>query len=104
MSELVTLYDMAARLGKNGDLAGQKVVEMQAKTNDIWRALPIREANSGSMEKAIVRAALPDVAWRIINKGVRPTKSAAEQVSFSTGGLEAFADIDERLPPDRRRR
>ena len=97
MSELVTLYDMAARLGKNGDLASQKVVEMQAKTNDIWRTLPIREANNGTMEKAIVRAALPDVAWRIINKGVRPTKSAADQVSFSTGGLEAFADIDERL-------
>lgn len=97
MSELVTLYDMAARLGKNGDLAGQKIVELQSKANDIWRALPIKEANDGSSEKAVLRAALPEVAWRIINKGTKPTKSASKQVSFSCGGVEAYADIDERL-------
>lgn len=97
MSELVTLYDMAARLGAKGDLAGQKVVEMQSQTNDIWRALPIKEANNGTSERTVVRAALPDVAWRIINKGVKPTKSASTQVSFSCGRVEALADVDEML-------
>jgi hypothetical protein len=97
MSEIVTLYDIAARLGAKGDLAAQKVVELQSQTNDIWRALPIKEANDGSSEKAVIRHALPKVAWRIINRGSVPSKSASNQVSFGCGGVEALADVDERL-------
>lgn len=94
---LATLYDLAARLGKKGDLAGQKVVELQAQSNDIWQVLPFKACNDGTKETVMLRKALPEVAWRMLNKGTQPTKSAVGQASYSTGGLEAYAEVDERM-------
>lgn len=94
---LATLYDIAARLGTNGQDAAKLVVELQAQTNDIWQALPFKECNDGKIEKVLLRKALPAVAWRMLNKGTKPTKSATGQASFTTGGLEAFAEVDERM-------
>lgn len=96
---MATLYDVAQRLGKGNkeeQMLG-KVVELQAQTNDIWTALPFQPCNNGTSETVMVRTSLPDVAWRIINRGVKPTKSSVGQASFTTGGVEALANIDERI-------
>lgn len=94
---LATMYDIAARLGKDGKLADQKVVELQAQTNDIWQVLPFKPCNDGTKETVMLRQDLPDVAWRMLNKGSIPGKSAVKQASYTTGGLEALAEIDERM-------
>lgn len=97
---MATMYDVAQQVGSSGksdDLARQKIIEMQAQTNEIWQALPIQPCNDGTKEKAIIRTSLPEVAWRMINRGVKSTKSSSEWVSFTTGGVEGRAEVDERL-------
>lgn len=96
-SGLGTLYDIAARLGKNGDLASQNVIELQAQTNEFWRVCPIKECNDGTKEKVVLRDALPATAWRMLNKGNKPIKTGYKQVSYTTGGKEEFSQVDERL-------
>lgn len=94
--EFATLYDYAARFG-NDDAAYKQIIEMQSKTNKILQVLPYTACNSGQTEKVAVRTELPSVAWRLINKGVMPSKSASKQVSFTCGTIEALAQIDEEL-------
>ncbi len=97
MGDCITLHDYAARFGANGELAYKTIVEMQSKTNKILQVMPYQACNSGTVEKSVVRTELPPVAWRLINKGVTPGKSASKQVSFSCGTMEALAQIDEEL-------
>lgn len=94
---LVTMHDMAARIGANGDKANQKVVELQSQTNALFQVLGFKPCNDGTKETVLLRTALPDVAWRMLNKGTKPTKSATEQTAFTCGALEDFADVDERM-------
>ena len=98
MTNCATLHDLAARFGTGNEAELYRtIVELQSKTNKILQVLPFKAANAGLVEKAVVRADLPDVAWRLINKGVTPGKSASKQVSFGCGTLEALAEIDEEL-------
>lgn len=97
LENLATMHDMAARIGDNGDKATQKVVELQSKTDALWSVLPFKACNDGSKETVLLRKMLPDVAWRMINKGIKPTKSATAQASYTCGGVEAYADVDERI-------
>lgn len=94
---MATLHDIHMYHKGTGNDQMSKVVEMQSKTNDFWQVLPLKPCNDGTKEKALVRAALPDVAWRMINQGSTPAKSQVTQVSFTTGGLEALAQVDERI-------
>ena len=95
--QLATLHDYAARFGENGNKDMQTIIELQSKTNKILDVMPFKACNDKTREMATLRAALPEVAWRMINRGVTPTKSASKQESFTTGQLEAFADVDEKL-------
>lgn len=93
----VTMHDWAARFGAQGQLIDQKVIELQSKTNRILDVLPFKQCNQKQQEVALMRAELPDVAWRMINRGSKPSKSKSKQVSFTCGGLEALARVDEKL-------
>lgn len=95
--DFVTLHDWAARFGKNGELVNQKIIELQTQTNRILDVLPFKQCNDGTQEVALMRAELPKVAWRLINRGVKPDKSKSKQVSFTCGGMEALAKVDEKL-------
>ncbi|EFF65365.1 hypothetical protein HMPREF7545_1736 [Selenomonas noxia ATCC 43541] len=97
MSDCVTLHEWAARFGAQGQLKEQKIIELQSKTNRILDVMPFKQCNTKTMEEAPVRAELPDVAWRIINKGVKPSHSKSKMESFTCGGMEALAQIDEKL-------
>ncbi len=95
--DFVTLHDWAARFGEKGEYDTQKVIELQAQTNRLLDVLPFKQCNDGTQEVALMRAELPEVAWRIINRGSRPKKSKSKQVSFTCGGMEALAQVDEKL-------
>jgi len=93
----VTMHDWAARFGREGQLINQQIIELQSQTNRILDVLPFKKCNNKQSEVALMRTDLPDVAWRIINRGVKPSKSKSKQVSFTCGGLEALAKVDEKL-------
>ena len=95
-SGLATLYDMAARIGQGGDKLTQRVVELQAQKNDIWQVLPFKTCNDGTKEVVMLREDLPKLAWRMINKGTPVVKTGTKTASYTTGGLEGFAQVDER--------
>lgn len=97
MGNCVTLHDWAASMGAQNQLAMQKIIELQSKTNRILDVLPFKQCNEKTMETVVMRDDLPDVAWRLINKGTTPTKSKSKTASFTCGGMEALAQIDEKL-------
>ena len=94
------MYDIAARLKLSGDSDAQlqgRMLELQAQTNDIWRILHMQACNDGTGEKVAVRESLPTMAWRMINRGVKPTKTSSGTVRYTTGGIEDYSDVDERI-------
>jgi len=89
-----TLQDFAARQGFDKTIA--KIVEMQAATNEILDDMVFTKANAKTAHECSLRTALPAVAWRMMNRGVKPGKSGTKQATFTTGGMEALAKVDER--------
>jgi hypothetical protein len=96
-TDAVTLHDWAARFGAKGEYVNQQIVEIQSKTNRLFEVLPYKQCNDGQKEVVLLRGELPEVAWRIINKGVKPGKSKSKQASFTCGGIEHLARVDEKL-------
>ena len=97
MSDFVTLKEFADRFGANGNKQYQQIIEQQSKTNKILQVMPFHECNDGQRDMATIRAALPEVAWRMINRGTKPVKTQVKQASFTCGELEGYADVDEKL-------
>lgn len=96
MSFLPTLADMAKRTDPNGKVTS-KIVEHLTQTNEILQDMGWQEGNLPTGHKTTVRTGLPDVAWRVLNYGVQPSKSHTAQVTDNTGILEAYAEIDKEL-------
>lgn len=94
-TNFATYWDLATRDGF--DKTTRKIIELQKKTNEIMEDMIITEANEGTACKTTLRTKLPEVAWRMINKGSKPGKSSTSQISFTSGGMEQFAKVDERL-------
>lgn len=95
LSMFATLQDIAARQGVDKTI--QTIIEYQRRTNEILDDMIFTEANEKTSHLTTVRTALPEVAWRMINRGVKPGKSGTAQISFTSGGMEALAKVDERL-------
>ena len=91
LTDIVTLQND----GTTDDKLYQDIVEFQKQTNPILEEMILVQCNSKTVHKATVRTALPEIAWRMLNRGVLPTKSGKSQVTFSCGVVEALAQIDE---------
>lgn len=94
-TNFATYADLATRDGV--DATTRKIIEYQAKQNRILDDMIVTEANEKTRCVSTVRTKLPEVAWRMINKGTVPGKSETSQISFTSGGMEALAKVDERL-------
>ncbi len=94
---LVTLNDIATKYAQKGDMTMKRIVELQAQTNNFWGVIGMKECNDGTKEKVLLRTKLPDLAWRMLNRGVKTSKSGSKEVTYTTGGVEAYAVVDERL-------
>jgi hypothetical protein len=95
-AEVVTLMDLAKRCGPDGKVAGV-IAEMLAQTNEILEDMSWLEGNLPTGHLTTVRTGLPDVAWRMLNYGVKPSKSKTKQVTDVCGMLEAYAQVDKKL-------
>lgn len=100
LTGLPTMADYAAAMRTSGlpnAEALANVVELQSQVNKVLGNMPIYPCNSGTMEKALIRSALPEVAWRMANKGIQSTKSQSKQASFTCGHAQAYNDIDKEI-------
>jgi hypothetical protein len=94
-SNVPTLIDVAKRLDPDGKIAS--IAEMLTQTNEILMDMPFLEGNLPTGHRTTMRTGLPTVAWRLINKGVPPSKSTTAQVDEQTGMLEAYSEVDVEL-------
>jgi hypothetical protein len=89
-----TLADVARRT-HDGQI--QTIAEMLAETNEILEDIPFLPGNMETGHKGTIRTGLPEVAWRILNRGVPPSKSRTMQVVDTCGMLEAYAQVEKDL-------
>ena len=91
----VTLQDIARREDPNGKI--DKIVEMLTQTNEVLQDMHWQEGNLTTGHKTTIRTGLPDVAWRLLNYGVKDSKSTPAQITDTCGMLEGYAEIDKKL-------
>ena len=91
----VTLQDIARREDPNGKI--DKIAEMLTQTNEVLQDMHWQEGNLTTGHKTTIRTGLPDVAWRLLNYGVKDSKSTTAQITDTCGMLEGYAEIDKKL-------
>lgn len=74
----------------------KQVVEMFKQRNDILEDLIMVQCNSKTVHKANVRMAVPDIAWRMMNRGIKASKGGKKQITFTCGAVESHSEVDER--------
>lgn len=90
-----TLADLMDRLGPDGSIAD--IAEVLNETNEMLEDIVWAEANNKFSHRTTTRSGLPAVAWRKLNYGVQPSKSATVQVTDTCGMLTALAIVDKKL-------
>ena len=90
----VTLLDLAKR-SADGKIQG--IIELLAKENPILKDMLWLEGNLPTGHITTVRTGLPQVAWRLLNYGVQPSKSTTKQITDHCAMLEAYAQVDAKL-------
>ena len=94
-TQALTLADWAKRTDPGGRI--DKVVDILNETNEILDDMLWVEGNLPTGHRTTVRTGLPSAAWRILYKGVQPSKSTTTQVDDACGMLEAYAEVDKKL-------
>ena len=90
-----TLMDWAKRLDPDGSIAA--IVELMNQTNEILDDAVYQEGNLPTGHRTTVRSDIPPGTWRKLNYGVKPQKSATQQVTDTIGMLENYAEVDKDL-------
>lgn len=90
-----TLLDLARRTDPDGSIA--QIVELLTQENLILQDMVWQEGNLATGHRTTVRTGIPAPTWRKINAGVQPTKGTTAQITFGTGMLEAYAEVDKAL-------
>lgn len=91
----LTLLDWAKRRDPNGAIAD--IVEMLSQMNGIVKSSMWKEGNLTTGNRTTIRTGLPNVYWRMLNRGVPTSKSRTAQITEDCGTLEAYSEVDEGL-------
>jgi len=83
------------RKDPNGQTA--KIIELLSQRNDVLSDIMWKEGNLPNGEITTVRTGLPDVYYRLLNRGVAPSKSHTAQITEATSILEARSQVDCKL-------
>jgi len=89
---VLTLADWAKRLDPDGKVP--TIVELLSQTNEILDDMLWMEGNLPTGHRTSVRTGLPEVAWKLINQGVQPSKSTSAQIDEACGIMEAWSEVD----------
>jgi hypothetical protein len=90
-----TLLDLAKVMDPSGRVGA--VIEVMNETNEILPDMTWTEGNLTTGHRTQVRTGIPQPTWRKIGGGVVPNKSTTAQITFNTGMLEEYAEIDKAL-------
>lgn len=93
----LTLKDWAVRRDPTGKTVAPDIVEFMAQENPIVQDMIFIEANNTTGHKTTARTGLPNVEFRIINKGVLASKSTTAQYVETIGTMETRSETDELL-------
>lgn len=90
----LTLVDIAKRLDKSGKVAD--IAELLSQTNGFLQSMTAREGNLATGHRITQRVGLPDVYFRLYNKGVPSSKSRTVQMDEQCAMLvgKSTADVD----------
>lgn len=91
----LTIADWAKRLDPDGSIA--TIVELLGQTNEVLMDAIWLESNLPTGHRTTVRADLPHATWRLLNYGVKPTKSKTAQITDTAGMLETYSEVDKDL-------
>lgn len=91
----LTLADWAKRTDPDGKVP--TIVELLAQTNEVLMDMQFIEGNLPTGHRTTVRTGLPTAAWRLLNGGVKTSKSATAQIDEGCGMLEAYSEVDKDL-------
>lgn len=91
----LTLLDSYKRKDSKG--MNTPIIEMMNQVSDVVNSFMAVECNEGRTHLTTVRAGLPTPVWTKLYQGVSPTKSITTQVRDSTGMLEDWIEVDNRL-------
>jgi hypothetical protein len=94
-ANVVSLADWVKRLDPDGKTA--TVIELLNQTNEVLQDMAWQEGNLPTGHRVTQRAGLPATAFRLLNKGVAPSKSTTVQIDEACGMLEAWSEIDKDL-------
>ena len=99
MATLSVLYPTLADIekAKSPDGSILPVIEMLAQMSPAVRYLYAQECNNGTKHRHVIRTGIPNPTWTAFYETVQPTKSTRTQVEDTTGMLENWTQIDERL-------
>ena len=88
----LTLLDWAKREKPGGGI--DEIIEVLAASNPIIADANVLEGNLPTGHRSTQRTSQPAGSWRLLNKGVVPTKSTTKQVTDTCGILEAYSKLD----------
>lgn len=91
----VDLIDIYKQTDPNGSTA--TIIELLKQQNPILDDAIAMECNKGSEHLHTIRTGLPSVSWGALYQGITQSKAKQQQVTDTTGYLEALATIDERV-------
>lgn len=90
-----TLLDLQKRLDPDGRVG--PIIEVLNQMNPALDDIVWQEGNLPTGHRTTIRTGIPGGTWRKINEGVQPQKSTTAQITFTTGMLEAYAEVDKAL-------
>lgn len=90
-----TLLDLAKRTDPDGAIA--KIIEILDASNEFVSLLPFVEGNLPTGHLTTIRTGIQGVSWTGINEGITPGKSTTVQVTETTGIMEAYGEVDDKL-------
>lgn len=87
-----TLLDLATRMDPDGKIP--TIIEMLKEQNEILEDMTFIEGNLPTGHKTKLRTGIPTPTWRRLYQGVMPTRSTTADITFTTGMMDAYSEID----------
>ena len=91
----LTYADIQKRLAPDDKIS--MIIEMLSQTNEILMDMTTVPGNLQTGYRTTVRTGLPDVYWKLFNKGVKISKSTTAQIDINSGTLQAWCEIEREL-------
>jgi hypothetical protein len=94
-STYVDLIDVMKQTDPEDKIA--VIIELLKQFNPVLDDAVAMECNKGGEHLHSIRTGLPTVSWGALYKGISQSKSTVQQVTDTTGFIEALSTIDQRL-------